>query len=508
MQRFSIKNIKSFRDSTDIELKPITIFVGKNSSGKSSLLRFPVVLSQTFGEEVSTPLLLFGRMLDYGTFDDIVYRHEKGSMEFKLGFGKEVGRFGLKRTFPRNDYFQEVYNEFKFEKCEISFEISIKQRTLYVKTMELYIDEKRICSLISQNSDKYQWEIYQLYHDMDWKPVAEVERLEWKHTRFERFMPRLDEDELIIEWCIEKNILNIEIIEDEIMYRDFFDLIRKGFIKEEYQEEAKEYYQTMLIISMCLKNIRTQLERDAQELSYIGPFRADPQRTYRESESSFIDVGVRGENTSMLLRQAAQGEKNLLENVSKWLKSAMGYELEIEEVGKGLYSLVMKKGQAIDNIMDVGYGISQVLPIVTQLYNCNFKDPSRAIYGRLRPKKNVIFEQPELHLHPAAQARLADLFVSCVGDRMEKNYINRIMIETHSEHLIRRLQVLVADPDIKFNYDQIAIYYVDKDEDGSSHVMEMKLTENGQFEKPWPSGFFDKSYELTKELLRVNNKRG
>ncbi len=80
------------------------------------------------------------------------------------------------------------------------------------------------------------------------------------------------------------------------------------------------------------------------------------------------------------------------------------------------------------------------------------------------------------------------------------------MIETHSEHLIRKLKELVADPDVDISNDQVAIYYADKDEYGDSYVEKMDLDENGQFEKSWPKGFFDRSYELTKMLMQANSK--
>ena len=72
MQKFALDHIKSFTHSNEIEIKPITVFVGKNSCGKSSLLRFPIVLAQTFKEDALTPLLLFGKFIDYGNYDVVV----------------------------------------------------------------------------------------------------------------------------------------------------------------------------------------------------------------------------------------------------------------------------------------------------------------------------------------------------------------------------------------------------------------------------------------------------
>jgi ABC-type cobalamin/Fe3+-siderophores transport system ATPase subunit len=87
IQKFSLNNIKSFSQSKEIEIKPITVFVGKNSCGKSNLLRFPVMLAQTFREETLTPLLLFGNLIDYGNYDDVAYRHGTVPLGFRISFG-------------------------------------------------------------------------------------------------------------------------------------------------------------------------------------------------------------------------------------------------------------------------------------------------------------------------------------------------------------------------------------------------------------------------------------
>jgi predicted ATPase len=111
-----------------------------------------------------------------------------------------------------------------------------------------------------------------------------------------------------------------------------------------------------------------------------------------------------------------------------------------------------------------------------------------------------IIEQPELHLHPAAQAELAELFVSCVSENKNRN----LLIETHSEHFIRKLQVLIADSNYKISNEDVAVYYIDKDQDGIATINRLKIMPNGKFEKKWPTGFFDKAYELSMELLKAS----
>lgn len=112
---------------------------------------------------------------------------------------------------------------------------------------------------------------------------------------------------------------------------------------------------------------------------------------------------------------------------------------------------------------------------------------------------NTLFiEQPELHLHPKLQSQLAELF----ADTINKAKIeDSIFIETHSEHLIRKIQVLIANREIDRN--KIGVYYFDNT-DGSIKVKKMEIEDNGFFKEPWPNGFFDDSYNLSKELLFPN----
>ena len=121
MQKFVLDHIKSFKQSKEIELKPITVFVGKNSSGKSSLIRFPAVLAQTFKENAHTPLLLFGNFIDYGNYDDVIYRHETSSIAFRIIFGPEA--IMPRRIRRQAEYFRFFNPEHPFSRVELHVEI-------------------------------------------------------------------------------------------------------------------------------------------------------------------------------------------------------------------------------------------------------------------------------------------------------------------------------------------------------------------------------------------------
>ncbi len=105
-------------------------------------------------------------------------------------------------------------------------------------------------------------------------------------------------------------------------------------------------------------------------------------------------------------------------------------------------------------------------------------------------------------MHPKAQAELANLFVNKILDPTG-NRRSQILIETHSEHLIRRLQSAITAPNNPLTADHVAIYYVNMQSDGVSDVTMMELTENGQFKQKWPSGFFDQSFLLSKAAFSL-----
>jgi predicted ATPase len=106
-------------------------------------------------------------------------------------------------------------------------------------------------------------------------------------------------------------------------------------------------------------------------------------------------------------------------------------------------------------------------------------------------------EQPEIHLHPAAQTALADLFL----EQMREG--RQFIIETHSEHLVLRIRRRIAEGKVK--PESVRIFFVEKI-DGVTQVKELKLTESGHF-SDWPKGFFEEGYEEAMALARASAKR-
>lgn len=128
---------------------------------------------------------------------------------------------------------------------------------------------------------------------------------------------------------------------------------------------------------------------------------------------------------------------------------------------------------------DVGFGISQVLPVIVQLI--------------VSQGLTVCIEQPEIHLHPRLQAELGDLLLDTTSPKRPGQQPAQVIAETHSEHLALRIQRRVREG--KANPEQIAMLYVDRDEKGKTTVTHLRLSDDGEFIDAWPRGFFDERFE-------------
>jgi predicted ATPase len=144
--------------------------------------------------------------------------------------------------------------------------------------------------------------------------------------------------------------------------------------------------------------------------------------------------------------------------------------------GRKEYEVLLKTRRGSDevNLADVGFGISQVLPVLVQC----FYAPANSI---------LILEQPEIHLHPRVQASLADLFIETIHAREgSKNRNLQLLVESHSEHFLRRLQRRIAEE--KLRPEEVAIYFCEPSTRGSK-IQELEIDLFGNI-RNWPEDFF------------------
>lgn len=237
---------------------------------------------------------------------------------------------------------------------------------------------------------------------------------------------------------------------------------------------AKEFYKLMEAAGDYISVI-------AERIHYVTPLRATAERYYRTQGLAVDEIDPQGRNVAMFLSNLTDEDAN---EFAEWTAKHMGFEVRAM-ARQGHISVVISDPGSSEttNLADTGFGFSQVLPILAQLWQA-----SRTRTSANAPHYFAI-EQPELHLHPRMQAKLADLLISVTKDAEDSPSNLRIVLETHSETLINRFGRAIERSD--YNRDDLKIYLFDKvGVSGKTTVSESKYDADGYLEN-WPYGFFD-----------------
>ncbi len=223
---------------------------------------------------------------------------------------------------------------------------------------------------------------------------------------------------------------------------------------------------------------------------YLGPLRDHPKRIYSWSGETPESVGQRGELSVAAILAASEQNRKLNrglkkrltrfdEFIAQWLKDLGvidSFSVKPVSAGRKEYEILVRThaNSSKVKITDVGFGVSQVLPALVQAFYCP-------------PNSTVWMEQPKIHLHPQVQAELADVFISAIQARENGRERNvQLIVESHSEHLLNRLQRRIAEGSV--TTDEVAIYFCHRS--GATTEMEpLRLNSFGEIEN-WPEHFF------------------
>jgi hypothetical protein len=248
-------------------------------------------------------------------------------------------------------------------------------------------------------------------------------------------------------------------------------------------------------------DVGPQLLAELSHIIYLGPVRRLAQRDYvwggrmpatiGDDGSRAVDALIASGMAAVHARRRGQvpppPEAHLFEKTAHWLKRMdLADGLSVKALGgSARHELLIRREGTQVNIKDVGVGVSQVLPVIVA-----------ALYAA--PGNIVIVEEPERHLHPLAAAILAELFAE-VSKRRRVQFI----VETHSEHLFRRMQTLIAKQQVK-NSD-CAMYFVEREGDGAS-LKALIANEYGSITN-WPDKFFGDAIGEAREQARARVER-
>lgn len=534
---FGVRNLRSLRDTGWIEIRPITILVGKNSAGKSSLARVFPLLKQSAERRKQAPLLWYGRLVDFGSFADAVSSFANPSeIEVKLRFDCDalyLSRFVFESRNPpipahgqidatltlvegsdgRTQLRRLALNVFGVE-VEASFggpeggylrvageEPHVPTDGKLVWIQGVILPQLRM--FLSENSKTVSDEDFAAPKRKlrlgENEVVSAVSHFVHGNTNLERKLEIAEKLPLTRLDMLHRACTELSGVPD------YWRTKIANAAATDDQIKALQKALVVYKLDALLMELDENLAAFCSGISYLEPLRATAQRYYRREEVSVDELDPKGLNTAFFVHGLTNRDRDSL---NEWLLSTFGFQLSVKpERGHLALQIQVEGGGGVGrNMADVGLGYSQLAPVAIQLWAA--KQAKRSIPSVNRPRVSsyprrleqtgslVVVEQPELHLHPAFQSKLADVFASFVaggGNSQASSTARpllRVVAETHSANLVGRLGELVGAEKIPADSISILVFEPEPDVQGATQIRVAKFDSHGVLMN-WPIGFFD-----------------
>lgn len=452
------QNYRGYEDTGWLDFDSLTLLVGANNAGKTSLYSPILLLKQTLEHaRPETALLSQGPLYDAGRFKDFVRDHDLSNLvTLSLDLGNEANiEVGAGVAKPR-------IIELRFRAAdEDGHRVELERYRLL---------DSRGRSLLRR----------QLRDDGSYGLDGPLLPSEKKIGRPPGPVSKMRES------------LRMEAPE-HFLFSGVAGLNRVSDLsvaRREHRERVDAWLNAGLRLFRVQHVVNEAVRQLLASVSYVSPLRALPQRVYRVSPEPPRSVGTTGEFApELLFRDHTEGDGKVLAGVNAFLAGCGygGISFKSDPENSAFELLVGgTHGSPPANLVDSGMGLSQLLPLVTQ----SFVSPAQSL---------ALVQQPEIHLNPALQVRLMEHFVS----RSERG--QEFLIETHSEHLLLRLRLLVARGSVDSS--TLRLLYADKAERRST-VREIHIGEAGDIAKDeWPDGFFAEQLEDSLLMAREQARR-
>lgn len=445
IQELTLKNFKSFKKLDSFKINDLTIIAGKNSCGKSSILQSLLLLKQTLIKRNGGQLELEGEYLTFSNLKEVSF-----SMP-------SVNRASIGYEFL-------VSNRSKKGCINLSFGNA--------KKLEHYLP------IVSE----YKVEVH---NEGGVNKKINLLNYKFKKKDCPDFLSSLFESD------------RVEVGDTETILSSFYPTDFSFNLKNNLKNNKLKMEKISFPVGVFFgneKQLTDTLIEDISNIKYLGPLRALPKRAYVHFTEVAYDLLPSGENAAHVL-WARQNESVKFKGKEYKLNEALNICLEImglsqeitpSRIGDLIYKINLKNKDCNTDvtISDVGFGYSQVIPIILMCLLTN-------------PGDLILLEQPEIHLHPSSAANLADLFLAFTADG------RRIIVETHSAELISRLRLrVIENVNLK---EKINVVFVEgssgKEQEGAT-IRQFNIDENGMFPE-YPDGFLDESTKIADAIIKA-----
>lgn len=369
--QFTMEDVRCFAERQTLEIRPLTFLVGENSTGKTTALAcFDVLSGYLRGDGVD----FNSHPYSMGTFRDIVRNSKKKEKNFKLGFTSKYNTEDIETTV-------------EFVEKHAGIEPVVSSITMKLTDGEIVVRSEdamgRVLRLDASNKEQNRYKI-----------TCDTDRLN-EYSVYLFFPPFA------------------QASNGEIAFKEYF----KEKVKK-FECGLSDIFRTMSVFS-------------------TSPVRSRPKRTY-DPTREFDDP--EGSDVPMhLMRIEATEKKNWealkIQLVEFGRNSGLFENIDVRNLGRSLgapFQLQVKVRGPKTNINDVGYGISQILPILVQILNPRLSKSDQ----HTTPSSFSLLQQPEVHLHPRAQAEFSSLLAKLAG-KGNRSFI----VETHSDYMIDRARI-------------------------------------------------------------------
>jgi predicted ATPase len=512
MNKIGFQNFRRFKDFTPLEYKGITFLVGKNNSGKSTLVKALLLVNEFLRSNKVNTFSFGNSVLEDANIVTYERAKNKFAKEDKITFNYQIDNYIIDIEITgENEKTTAKVNNFNIFDVENRFEIDIKSEIITLSSHNKLVNE------------------YKNAHD------STIEKLKKQANDISIEIKRFVKNKASFDYIsMQEELLDIKkkikILSSTLKN---YKYLKKSFTVDAHYKADKSFsdiFDDFIIEIYSRHDVkfreRASGKKTTKEFENLSGFKEEAfniERSFKEfykciSSNSLIYLGANSAKQSALfairdknnaLAQAIHEYKQLGIDketgspaylfTKKWMSKEnfeIGDDIEINMHAGEAYEVKINTNNMCIPLADKGMGSVQAMLLIIRLACIIYKT------GKNYIPTTVIIEEPELNLHPALQSKLADLFLECKV-KFGLNFI----IETHSEYILRRSQVIVAEKEFEIapNENPFCVFYFPTETNQNPYQLEYQ--EDGVFDKNFGEGFFDVASLSTMRLIRLRREK-